>query len=264
MTESGYARIVKEWKRGTPLESATLVYEGKATDMAIGAGHDDTPGYERDFVYRALAFYNNELYLRGKDGKLTKVDVPNSAQKSVQREWLGLELREPWEVGGKTYKAGSFIVTRFDDFMAGGRDFDVLFEPTDTTSLAGATMTRNQLVLNVLDDVKNRLSVVRHGADGWTSEPLRIGDMELGTTSVGAVDADESDALWLTTTNYVTPTTLMLAEKPGQAEPDTLKPRAEARRAGQQRVRTCRSPASPSPQHRTRSTPPTPHHPATI
>src|SRR3546814_12111363 len=64
MTESGYARIVKEWKRGTPLESATLVYEGKATDMAIGAGHDDTPGYERDFVYRALAFYNNELYLR--------------------------------------------------------------------------------------------------------------------------------------------------------------------------------------------------------
>src|SRR3546814_8495253 len=117
----------------------------------------------------------------------------------------------------------SFFVTRFDDFMAGGRDFDVLFEPTDTTSLAGATMTRNQLVLNVLDDVKNRLSVVRHGADGWTSEPLRIGDMELGTTSVGAVDADESDALWITTTNYVTPTTLMLAEQPGKAEPETLK-----------------------------------------
>src|SRR3546814_5794381 len=108
MTESGYARIVKEWKRGTPLESATLVYEGKAIDMAVGAGHDDTPGYERDFVYRALAFYNDELYLRGEDGKLAKVDVPNSAQKSVQREWLGLELREPWEVGGKTYKAGSF------------------------------------------------------------------------------------------------------------------------------------------------------------
>src|SRR3546814_4601049 len=82
----------------------------------------------------------------------------------------------------------SFIVTRFDDFMAGGRDFDVLFEPTDTTSLAGATMTKSQLVLNVFDDVKNRLSVVRHGADGWTSEPLRIGDMELGTTSVSAVD----------------------------------------------------------------------------
>src|SRR3546814_7434441 len=47
--------------------------------------------------------------------------------------------------------------------------------------------------------------------------------MELGTTSVGAVDADESDALWITTTNYVTPTTLMLAEQLGKAEPETLK-----------------------------------------
>src|SRR5690606_25599587 len=121
MTESGYPRVVKEWKRGTPIGSATIVYEGKAGDMAVSAGHDDTPGFERDFVHRALAFYNDELYLRGKDGTLAKVDVPDSAQKSVQREWLGLELREPWEVGGKTYQAGSFIVTRFDDFMAGGR-----------------------------------------------------------------------------------------------------------------------------------------------
>src|SRR3546814_19386742 len=84
-------------------------------------------------------------------------------------------------------------------------------------------MTRNQLVLNVLDDFKNRLSVVRHGADGWTSTPLKIGDMELGTTRIGAVDADVSDAVWITTTNYLTPTTLMLAESPGKAEPAVLK-----------------------------------------
>src|SRR3546814_10930259 len=108
----------------------------------------------------------------------------------MQGEWLGRELREPWEGGGKTYKAGSFIVTRFDDFMAGGRDFDVLFEPTDTTSLAGATMTRNQLVLHVPDDVQNRLSVVRHGAYGRPPEPLRIGAMEMGPTSGGRVDAE--------------------------------------------------------------------------
>ena len=216
MTESGYPRIVKEWKRGTPVESASVVYEGTPKDMAVGAGHDDSPGYERDFVQRSIAFYNDELYLRGKDGKLTKVDVPNSANKSVQREWLGLELRDPWEVGGRTYKAGSFIVTRFDDFMAGKRDFEVLFEPTDTTSLAGATMTKTQLVINVLDDVKNKLFLFRHGADGWKSSPLEIGAGELGTTSVGAVDADESDAVWITTTNYLTPSTLMLAEHPGE------------------------------------------------
>ena len=51
MTSSGYPRVVKRWKRGTPLESATVVYEGTPTDMYIAGYHDDTPGYERDFVH---------------------------------------------------------------------------------------------------------------------------------------------------------------------------------------------------------------------
>ncbi|MCR6663240.1 MAG: prolyl oligopeptidase family serine peptidase [Luteimonas sp.] len=223
LTESGYPRIVKQWKRGTPLESASLVYEGQPGDMYISAGHDDTPGFERDFVSRTIAFYNDELYLRNADGTLVKVDAPNSAQKSVQREWIGLELREPWTVGGKTYKAGSLLAAKFDDFMAGKREFDVLFEPTDTTSLAGASFTRNHLVLNVLDDVKNTLTVLTPGANGWSRRPLQ-GIPAFGTISARAVDSDESDALWLTVTDYLTPTTLMLGDAgEGAAAPETLK-----------------------------------------
>ncbi|MGY0612787.1 prolyl oligopeptidase family serine peptidase [Luteimonas sp. A501] len=217
LTSSGYPRIAKEWKRGTPMDAATVVYEGQADDMYISAGHDHTPGFERDFVIRTIAFYNDELYLREDDGSLTKVDVPNSAQKSVQREWLGLELREPWEIGGKTYKAGSLLAAKFDDYMAGKREFDVLFEPTDTTSLAGATFTKSHLVLNVLDDVKNRLHVLTPGADGWTRSEF-AGAPEIGTVGVSAVDSDESDALWMTVTDYLTPSTLSLVEVGGKPE----------------------------------------------
>lgn len=212
MTDSGYPRVVKRWQRGTPMESAQVVYEGKADDMSISAGHDDTPGYERDFVSRTLAFYNDERYLLGDDGSLTRIDVPNSARKSVWKQWLGLQLREPWTVGGNTYKAGSFIVANFDEFMAGKREFDVLFEPDERRSLAGVTRTANHVVLNVFEDVKNRISVLTRGPDGWTSQPLTLGDGQIGTTSVGAVDADESDLLWVTSTSYLSPTTLMLAD----------------------------------------------------
>lgn len=220
MTSSGYPRIVKQWKRGTPLAAATPVYEGKPTDMYIAAMHDDTPGFERDFVSRTLAFYNDELYLRTASGALVKVDAPNSANKSVKREWLTLELREPWTVAGKTYKAGSLLAAKFDDFMAGKREFDVLFEPTDTTSLASFSWTRHHLVLNVLEDVKSRLSVLTPGKDGWKKSAF-VGAPAIGTVQVGAVDSDASDAVWLTVTDYLTPTTLALAEV-GQA-PETLK-----------------------------------------
>ena len=225
MTQSGYPRIVKQWKRGTPLDSATLVYEGKPDDMYIAGYHDNTPGFERDFVSRTLAFYNDELYLRGKDGTLAKVDAPNSADKSVHDEWLTLQLRDPWTVGGKTYASGALLATRFDDFMAGKRDFAVLFEPTERTSLESFTWTRTHLVLNVLDDVKNRLRVLTYSQvpgmdDGWIASDF-VGAPAIGTLDVRAVDADDSDAVWLTATDYLTPTTLSLAEV-GQA-PEQLK-----------------------------------------
>ena len=216
MTPSGYPRIVKEWKRGTPLSAATVVYEGTNEDMYIAAYHDDTPGFERDFVSRTIAFYNDELYLRGSDGKLTRIDVPNSTGKGVVREWLTVELREPWEVDGRTYKAGSLLATRFEDFMAGKRKFAVLFEPTDSTSLAGTTWTKNHVVLNVLADVKNKLVVLTPSDDEWKKSEF-AGAPALGTIGVSAVDSDESDSVWMTVTDYLTPTTLMMAEAGGPA-----------------------------------------------
>lgn len=219
MTTSGYARTARVWTRGTPMESAKVVYEGKNEDMSVGAYHDDTPGFERDFVSRNLAFYNSELYLRDGDA-LKKIDVPNSVGKTVVREWLLLELRDDWKAGGKTYKAGSLLAANFDAFMKGGRQFDVLFTPTATTSLASVSPTKNYFVLNVLDNVKNRLIVMKHDGKAWKTSDF-VGAPKIGTVNVSAVDADESDALWMSYSDYITPSTLALAEI-GKA-PEVLK-----------------------------------------
>ena len=220
MTDSGYARIAKIWTRGTPMSSAKTVYQAQKTDLGVGAYRDDTPGFERDFVARNIAFYNDELYLRNADDSLTKIDAPNSANKSVYREWISLELREPYTAKGKTYPAGALIVAKFDDFMKGGRDFDVLFEPSDTTSLAGFSPTKNYFILNVLDNVKNRLYVLTHNDKGWSREPLK-GAPSFGTVTASGVDPEDSDDYFLTVTDYVTPTTLMLGTV--GKKPETLK-----------------------------------------
>ncbi|MBD5786233.1 S9 family peptidase [Cellulosimicrobium terreum] len=232
LTPSGYPRIVRRWTRGTPLADAATVYEGTDEDMYISAWRTHTPGFERDFVHRSKAFYSDELYLAEHTGtpeqRLVKIDVPDSAEVGVRREWMLVELRDDWTVGGSTYLAGSLLVARFDDFLAGDRAFTVLFEPSPTTSLAGATWTRHHLVVNVLDDVKNRLHVLTppDAAGPWVRGEIP-GLPALGTIGVGAVDPVETDDLWLVTTDYLTPTTLSLlrlGERPGEAgAPDVLK-----------------------------------------
>lgn len=60
LTESGYPRIVKRWRRGQPLADAETVFSGAATDVVVGASADRTPGFERTFVRRATDFFHDE------------------------------------------------------------------------------------------------------------------------------------------------------------------------------------------------------------
>jgi prolyl oligopeptidase len=213
MTDSGYPRMAKLWKRGTPIEQAKLVYEGKQEDMSVGAVHDDSPGFERNFVTRNIAFYNDELFLVKDSGELVKIDAPNTASKSVFKQYLLLELREAWTAGTKTYPAGSLLVSDFDRFLRGERAFEVLFEPSANTALSSVTTTKDHVVINVLEDVKNRLYVLTpsttESPTAWRREPL-VGAPAFGTVNVTAVDSDDSNDYFMTSTDYLTPTTLSI------------------------------------------------------
>jgi prolyl oligopeptidase len=220
MTDSGYARIVKRWKRGTPLASAEVIYEGEQTDMLVAAFHDDSPGFERNYVQRNVKFYNDELFVLDENSKLVKIDVPNTASKSVSRGTLAIELREDWNRGDKVYKAGSLLFTKLDDFLVGKETIEVVFEPTPTTALASFGFTKDYAILNVLEDVKNKVTVLRATSQGWKSEPM-VGAPAFGTVSVSPVDPDESNDYFMTVTDYLTPTTLSMGTI-GQA-PQKLK-----------------------------------------
>ncbi|PFG43891.1 prolyl oligopeptidase [Isoptericola jiangsuensis] len=226
VTTSGYPRTVRLWRRGTPLADAVLVHEGREEDLAVSGHRSRTPGFERDLVRRALAFYRSETFLvtavGTADQTLTRIDVPDSAEVGFHREWLVVDLREDWAVGGRTYAAGSLLTTTVERFLAGARDLTVLFEPTASTSLVGASWTRHHLVVNVLDDVKNAVHVLTPpdldaGADvtsSWTRSELPVtGD--LLTVGVRAVSAVDSDDVWVTTTGFLTPSTLSLATVTG-------------------------------------------------
>ncbi len=206
LTQSGYPRIVKEWKRGTPLTEAKLVFEGKPEDVAVGAVRDLARGFERDFVSRAIDFWKNELFLR-RDGKLIKIEKPDDASASAHRDLLFIQLRSDWTVGDKTYPAGALLATDFDAYLAGKRRFDVLFEPTDRKSLAGYSPTRNHVLLNELDNVQSRLYVLTRKDGVWQRQELP-GAPKFSTVSASAVDADESDDYFLTVSGYLTPSSL--------------------------------------------------------
>jgi prolyl oligopeptidase len=214
-TDSGYPRVVKEWRRGTPLSEAMLVYEGKASDVAVNGFHDPTPGFERDFIVRGMTTYTNELYFR-QGGTLTKIAKPDDADTNAWRQWLLIKLRTPWKVVDKTYPAGALLAARFDDFLAGKREMDVVFEPTPRTSLSHYSTTRSAVILNVLDNVRSKVVTARPGASGWAMTPMT--DLpEFGSIMAHAVDELESDDYWLNVTDFLTPASYFLGDLDGKS-----------------------------------------------
>jgi prolyl oligopeptidase len=223
LTKSGYPRITKVWKRAANLADAKTIFEGQSDDVAVGASFDPTPGFERLTATRSVTFYTNEASVWRAD-KFVKIDKPDDAEASFHREWMFLTLRTDWAVGGKTWKAGSLLAIRDEAFAKGERNFDLLFEPTARTSLASLSNTRNHLILNVLDNVSNRLFELTPEAGGWRREPLS--DVApLSSINAVAVDPIESDEYFLMGSNFLTPSNLVRAtfSKAKRFMPEVLK-----------------------------------------
>jgi prolyl oligopeptidase len=204
LTDSGYPRITKRWKRGEPLADAETLFAGEVSDVSVGAGFDPTPGFERLLVSRSFDFFNRERYeLRGDE--LVKIDVPTDAGTSIHREWLLIRPRTDWTVGSTTHPAGSLLAARYDEFLSGAVDLTVVFEPDEHTSLETYTWTRDRLVLMTLVDVSSRLEVVTPGT--WTREPIR--GVPPNTNTV-IVDSDEyGDEIFLDSSGFDTPSRLL-------------------------------------------------------
>ena len=174
MTQSGYARMIKRWKRGTPVSEAQLMYEGKESDVAAFATVDKTPGFERTIFGRSTDFYNTEINLLV-DGKLLKIDKPSDASLSWQREWAFLLLKSEFTVAERTYKSGSLLAIKFEALIRGERSFELLFEPTATRSLSrsGPTTTRDFLLLNILDNVAGRIEELQYLGGKWQRREVK-------------------------------------------------------------------------------------------
>jgi len=171
LTTSGYPREARAWDRGTPLSSAPVLFSGAVTDVAAGAATSHDKGYVRHFLYQTPTFFTGRVFV-AQNGLFTRINVPEDATPTVWREWLFVELRTEWTVGGQSWPAGSLIATKFDDFMAGKREFSAVFTPTPTTALSGFVLTPGGVTLTTMDNVRSVVIVAKPTATGWESKPM--------------------------------------------------------------------------------------------
>ena len=207
LTDSGYPRVLKRWRRGQPLTEAATLFTGSQSDVIVSAGVDRTPGYERTLIYRAIDFFNDQAY-QLRSGELVRIDAPTDASISVHRDWLLIELRTDWYTGSGVYSAGSLLATDYERFLDGTAELSVVFSPDPHTCLHQYAWTREKLLIVTLADVASRVEMVTPGT--WVREPISglVAGDDFSNTVIAAADHTGAE-VFLDSSGFLTPSRLL-------------------------------------------------------
>lgn len=209
MTRSGYPRQVKRLARGGDLAKAPVVFEAAVEDMGAWPSVIHEKGYRIEMVTKAIATRRAEEFV-SVDGRFQRLELPDTAAVSIAARKLYVRLRADWEPASVLFKSGTLLTIDYSTFLAGDREFEVLFTPGPRTSLASYSVLKNLVLLNVLDNVKSRLYEVKRGEHGkWVSREVKA--PALATIATGALERRESDDYQMTVSGYTTPSTLYFA-----------------------------------------------------
>jgi prolyl oligopeptidase len=223
-TTSGYARAVRLWKRGEPVENAAVVFETTPDRMSAYCDVDRTGPAPRVWFIDRQDFFNFDVWLGSETGARVKLDLPSDIWLQVHRDWFAVKLRSAWTVAGTTHAPDTVLGMSLSAYLAGDRNFTVVFAPSSRRALQGFFWADGKLILSILDELRPVFEICTPASAGWSRESLS-GLPDIGVVDVWRFDAHESESngdLLANVQDPLTPASLMLMQR-GLASPTVLK-----------------------------------------
>jgi prolyl oligopeptidase len=221
-TESGYARVVRKWKRGTPLASAPIVFSVDKAHVAAQV-FDLEYGKDRVPVFaRGLDFFTQEYEVLDSAGALHKLPIPKDAE--VAGYFAGdviVALKSDWSTGGVTFPAGAYVSFPLKPVLEGAAEPGVrlLFAPSATQAAQAIDVAKDAVYVTYLDNVRGRIGAYRLNNKAWVGEPVAL--PELGAVEIAAA-SDSETRVFALYHDFLSSDRLISWEKRG-AKPQTVK-----------------------------------------
>jgi prolyl oligopeptidase len=215
MTKSGYPFVVKEWKRGTPLDSAKEVFRGEPSDIQAG-GYvvHDAQGDRAVLFGRGVTFFETRWWIQTPAG-LKELAIPRKAQPAALMAGRMLfELHEDWtpNPGGQTFSQGSLVSVPLAEILRDPAHLHptIVFAPTADEFLDGEATTKSHLIVVTLKHVLGQAYVYTPtGKDSWSKKPLDVPE----NSAINIVTAsDTSEAFYLSSESFLTPPSLLAGD----------------------------------------------------
>ncbi len=212
LTKSGYARIVKLWKRGAPVASAKTLYEGQVSDVAVSPAAFHTRKGDFGLVIRAVSFFESEYYaVDAAKGTVGKLDLPLSADvKGMIGGALIATLREDYSTQGAHFAKGALV--------AFGQKPQLIYAPGPRAAIESVEIGRDAIYAAITENVIGAVHVFTADGNNWSDRKLDLPSG--GAVEVVSVNEFGPEAL-LNFQSYLIPPTVYFTD--GKNAPRAIK-----------------------------------------
>ena len=208
LTTSGYPRIAKLWKRGTPLTAASTIFQGEKGDVSVQPVSFQGDGRRWTFVARGKTFWTTAYSMLTRAGELVNVPLPEDAEiEDVLGGRLIVKLQSPLVGPNVSLPEGSIVAYDLAGIAAARAGVpELVMAPSKSQAIEEVAASDNVLWVKALDDVSGKLFGLTRGADGrWSAKAMPLADNST-VHIVGA--AGKQDLAFATVESMLTPPAL--------------------------------------------------------
>ena len=208
MNESGYPKQVKLWTRGENLYEIAPIFDGDYTKIFSFPFSSIRPDGNYFGIVEGPTFFTKVLYLL-KDEELVKLDLPLKMDVSgTFKGSLIVSLDEDW----RGYSSGSLVAVNIEDALnqeISDASIELIFAPTEKRFMQGVRLGKNEIYVNVLDNINGKILHFEKIGPNWSESEIR----SFGNAALSISSIDEWDEhLFISAESFTEPTSLYYSD----------------------------------------------------
>lgn len=216
-TESGYPRVIKRWKRGTPIESAEPIFAVAHNELLAGAGVVYDGDRKHVLLNRVIDFFAGQLSVWLPSGEIRQIPLPDDVTTSeIFKGQFVFGVRSEWVApDGTACQPDGLYSFDFERWLETGSlgEVETLLTPQNRISIGGAANTRDRMFVNLMDNVRGRVVAFERRKRRWFLEAVALPE----NGNVGISHADEfGTSISFSFTDFLTPSSIIWSDDEGR------------------------------------------------
>ncbi|MFC4314164.1 prolyl oligopeptidase family serine peptidase [Steroidobacter flavus] len=224
-TQAGWPAAFRLWKRGQPLASARIVYQGKPSDAIIQISTTGSGARTQGVVNRAIDYSTFEISLIDGQGQRRTLALPQSlksmaALASTQRHLI-VQLAKDTVIEGKSYGAETVVAYDVDASVPEARRVSTVYRPAEGEFLdpafGGMAADGDDVYLVVSHNLRQRVIAARADKQGrWSAQDVMT--LAAGDSVSLRAEAHDGRGIVAAVDGFVTPRSQYLLRSNGDRQ----------------------------------------------